>query len=238
MVPQETIDRIKRETKLVEFVRSRGVKLKKAGKEYRGLCPFHDDSEPSFFVSPVMNLWNCFACDVGGDVIKFVQVFDKVGFEEAVGLLAPMNGKVVREASNVKSETETAVPNRVALLERVFEFCHKTFLEDRRGLDYLKQRGITTAALFKTLRLGFANGSLLKTLSKDVKKQLKEIGILTSSDRERFRDCVVFPLVDLQGHIINLYGRHISKACPEQSRGNAHYYLPGELCGLFYPPKA
>jgi DNA primase len=87
MIPQEIIDRIKRDTNLVEYVQSRGVKLTKSGKEYRGLCPFHDDKTPSFFVSPVMNLWNCFVCDIGGDVLKFVQAFDKVSFEEAVELL-------------------------------------------------------------------------------------------------------------------------------------------------------
>ena len=89
MIPQETIDRIKRDVDLVGYIRARGVKLEKNGKEYKGLCPFHDDTNPSLSVNPVMKLWYCFACDEGGDVIKFVQKFDKVSFEEAVENLSP-----------------------------------------------------------------------------------------------------------------------------------------------------
>ena len=74
MIEEERIQHIKANTDLVSLVRSKGVQLKKNGKGYKGPCPFHEDDDPSFSVNPEKNLWNCFGCDKGGDVIRFVEL--------------------------------------------------------------------------------------------------------------------------------------------------------------------
>ena len=83
MIEKEKIEAIKRDVDLVPLVKAKGIELKKNGKSYFGLCPFHDDTNPSLSVNPSTNLWQCFGCGAGGDVIRFVDMFDKLSFPEA-----------------------------------------------------------------------------------------------------------------------------------------------------------
>ena len=83
-IERERIEAIKREVDLAALVKAKGVNLRKNGKSYFGLCPFHDDHNPSFSVNPSKNLWQCFGCGAGGDAIRFVEMFDQVTFPEAV----------------------------------------------------------------------------------------------------------------------------------------------------------
>ena len=88
-IPDEEIDRIKRETDLVALVRSRGVELSKHGsKDWSGQCPFHEDDKPSFIVSPDKGLFHCLGCGAGGDAIQFVERFDGISFRHAFELLS------------------------------------------------------------------------------------------------------------------------------------------------------
>jgi len=80
MIEKERIEAIKAGVDLAALVRAKGIELKKNGKSYFGLCPFHDDHNPSFSVNPTNNLWQCFGCGAGGDVIRFVELIDKVSF--------------------------------------------------------------------------------------------------------------------------------------------------------------
>ncbi|MFH1147445.1 MAG: CHC2 zinc finger domain-containing protein [Pseudomonadota bacterium] len=84
MIEKETIESVKRNVDLVSLIQSKGISLKKNGKGYTGLCPFHNDTNPSLSVNPTKRLWQCFGCGAGGDVIRFVELFDKVEFPEAV----------------------------------------------------------------------------------------------------------------------------------------------------------
>ncbi len=84
MIEKEEIEAIKRDVDLIALIESKGIPLKKNGKGYKGLCPFHEDTNPSLSVNPSTNLWNCFGCDSGGDAIRFVELFNKIGFKEAV----------------------------------------------------------------------------------------------------------------------------------------------------------
>ena len=94
MIEKERIEAVKRGIDLAAVVESRGVKLRKNGKGLVGLCPFHDDTNPSLSVNTQTNLWQCFGCGTGGDVIRFVELFDKVPFPEAVRKLnGSMYGK-------------------------------------------------------------------------------------------------------------------------------------------------
>jgi DNA primase len=76
MISQDEIEAIKHGVELVSFMKARGVELKQVGENYRGFCPFHEDTTPSLTVNPKENLWNCFGCGTGGDVIRFVELID------------------------------------------------------------------------------------------------------------------------------------------------------------------
>ena len=97
MIEKEKIEELKKNIDIVALIESRGITLKKNGKSYKGLCPFHDDTNPSLSVNPSTNLWQCFGCNAGGDVIRFVEMFDHVDFKEAVKRLSD-NGFGKRDA--------------------------------------------------------------------------------------------------------------------------------------------
>jgi DNA primase len=96
MINQDDIDAIKHGVELVSFMKARGIELHQVGGNYRGLCPFHEDTTPSLTVNPKENLWNCFGCGTGGDVIRFVELIHGVKFKEAVRRLAERQPSEVR----------------------------------------------------------------------------------------------------------------------------------------------
>ena len=231
MIEKETIERIKTSVDLKSLVESRGIELKKNGKGWFGLCPFHDDKTPSLSVTPSKNEWHCFGCGAGGDVIRFVEMFDRVDFKEAVKRLG--GDEVKKNAVKIKKEEPAPKlpPGHVKLFNRVIEFYHEAFAEDDRARQYLQGRGITDKALFSDYRIGFANGTLLNVLPDDGKitGQLKEMGILNADGKEHFYGCAVFPLFDPDGNPAGMYGRRIDG----MAKGAAHLYLPGSRECLF-----
>ncbi|CAB1061816.1 DNA primase DnaG, partial [Olavius sp. associated proteobacterium Delta 1] len=197
------------------------------GKSYFGLCPFHDDTNPSLSVNPNKNLWQCFGCGAGGDVIRFVELIDKVTFPEAVNKLEAESPKLKvrpKTTDNKQHTTDLSVKER-KLLGRVVSYYQHTFTQDSRGINYLTNgRGITDNQSLKDFAVGYVNGTLLEILPEDpdVIKALKRIGILNPKGHEIFYNCVVFPLYNNRGSIVNLYGRNI-----EDDNGVSHLYLPG-----------
>jgi len=243
-IEQAVIDQAKR-TDLVALVKAKGIELKKNGKGYFGLCPFHADKNPSLSINPIKNLWQCFGCGAAGDAIRFVELFDQVDFKEAVKRLSG-NGfnpaKERRDGTSIdknagvsKSTKADEVPKGLSvkqrkLLARVVSYYQHTLNEDSRGLNYLKQeRGITDNQSLKDFGAGYANGTLLEILPNDpeIIQALKTIGILNAKGHEVFYNCVVFPLYSTKGGIENLYGRNIS-----DDAGTTHLYLPGPRSGL------
>ena len=231
MIEKETIERIKTSVDLKSLVESRGIELKKNGKGWFGLCPFHDDKTPSLSVTPSKNEWHCFGCGAGGDVIRFVEMFDRVDFKEAVRRLG--GSEVEKTAVKIKKEDPAPklTPGHIKLFNRVIEFYHEAFAEDDRARQYLKSRGITDKALPSDYRIGFANGTLLNVLPNDAKitGQLKDLGILNAKGKEHFYGCAVFPLYDFDGNPAGMYGRRIDG----MTKGADHLYLPGSREGLF-----
>ena len=233
--PKETmidLESIKQSVDLVALIRSRGVRLTKNGKSYKGLCPFHEDKKtPSFSVTPDKGLWHCFGCDKGGDAIRFVELIDGVDFKEAVKrLVAQVPAAVTGPAKTAVKEEITGISAAdKKLLARVVSYYQHTFTEDQRGLDYLKGRGIANTQTLTDFRLGFVNGSLKNILPDDpaVISTLKRLGILNQKGNEIFYNCVVVPLYDRDGVVTGLYGRNID---PES--GVSHLYLAGSRSGI------
>jgi len=236
MIEKETIERIKTTVDLAALVRAKGVKLKKNGKSFFGLCPFHDDHNPSLSINPTTNLWQCFGCGTGGDVIRFVELFDQVDFKKAVEILSDNGFKKTAVKPSTSNRKNLTVKER-KLLGRVVSYYQHTLTEDKAGIDYLKnERGINDNQSLKDFGAGYANGTLLKILPEDpdVIEALKTIGILNSKGKEIFYNCVVFPLYDTRGSVVSLYGRNIDPASPNgyAAASVKHLYLPGVRSGL------
>ena len=221
LIDKAEIERVKRASDLAAFVRGRGVKLTRRGKQLVGLCPFHPDREPSFMVDPKKQLWNCLgACKEGGDVYRFVMKADGVDFREAHQRL----GGGEREAKVVSADD-------LHWLERAVEHYHKRLLETAAAQEYLRSRGITAPEIITSFRLGYSDGTIAEKLPPEGKAALRRIGVLTGSGRELMSACVVFPLVAAQsGQVVSLYGRHVER--------RQHLYLPGERRGVFNPQGA
>jgi DNA primase catalytic core len=239
MIEQADIDRVKRSTDLAALVRARGVELKRKGKQLVGLCPFHDDHEPSLIVDPKKQLWNCLGvCGEGGDVYKWVMKSEGLSFRQAHRRLS--GGAVERD-----DETANDSPAvELIWLERAVAHYHRRLLETPAAQDYLHSRGITAPEIVTTFRLGYADGSLLKILSAEGRAALKRIGLTTEKGRELMQGCVVFPLTDAgAGQVVSLYGRRAElNPQPAIRTGRSpqltHLYLPGPRRGVFNPQGA
>jgi len=237
-------DHIKRTTDLVRVVESYGIRLRKAGKDHVGLCPFHDDHKPSLRVTGGKGLWRCPACGASGNVIQFVA--KKEGLtdrEAALKLLSRVPG--VKVAAQVAAPPANAAPpatqapeppptasvplNPAMLLQRVVTFYVKTLHKDRAGLDYLKSRHLSDPTMLASFQAGYCNGTLPGVLppSGDIVEGLKSLGVLNARGQEHFRGCVTVPILDSQGNVCGIYGRRITDAEPR------HLYLPGPHRGVF-----
>jgi DNA primase len=221
---KEEIEKIRQTHDLKQVIESHGIKLKKKGANYVGLCPFHEEKTPSFSVNPKTNLYHSFGCNAGGDVIGYICKKEGISVSGAVDKL---RGQKPEKKSKKSSDSGSFI-NRTHLLNRVVSFYHKTFCEDLRALEYLHARGITDNAIFSDFTIGYSNGTLLNTIPDegDIREALKEIGILNERGNEMFYGYAVFPIFDVNKDCVSLYGHKITDGEP------AHVYLPGPLRGI------
>lgn len=228
-------DRIKQTTDLVSVVESYGVKLKKTGRNYLGLCCFHDDKNPSLVVTPEKGLFHCPACGAAGNVIQFVAKKEGITDREAaLQLCHSIPG--VGKASDLKPEAPKQSDGSILspaettrLLQRVVSFYAKTLHKDRAGLDYLKGRKLDDPTLLEVFQVGYCNGTLSNALPNtgEIIDGLKALGVLNQKGQEHFRGCITVPLFDVTGNVTGIYGRRITEQEPR------HLYLPGPHRGVF-----
>jgi DNA primase catalytic core len=229
------LDRIKA-LSLPEIISSYGIPVRHSGNSsYQALCPFHNDTSPSLSISFKGNiwLWHCFGCGSKGTVIDFVMRKEGLSFKEAYRKLSQYQKTEVRgqrtEARVQKREeiVQNVGLNPQELLNKVADFYHSTFKEDRRGLEYLAKRGISEQSIYLDFKLGFVNGSLKKTLPDNgpIIDSLKQLGLLNERGNEHFYNCVVFPIFDEDGNTVSFYGRSLE--------GKLHLYLAGPHRGVF-----
>jgi DNA primase len=203
------VDEIKNKLDLVEIIRGY-MKLEKSGANFRGLCPFHHEKTPSLFVSPSRQLWKCFGCSVGGDMFSFIEKIDGSDFKEALNILAEKAG-VQLHAYDPKIRSEKT---------RLYEICEKACQFFERQLaatslgaearQYVLGRGISEESITK-FRIGFApytKSSLVEFLRSQgySPAEIFKTGV-SSENYDRFRSRVMFPISDLNGHIIGFGGR-------------------------------
>jgi DNA primase len=234
-IPNEAIEKLKREVDLVELIRRHGVQLKRRGRSYVGLCPFHKEDKPSFTVNPSTNLYHCFGCpkgENGGNAITFLMKKQSLGFREAyaalVGGSAPTRPAPAVATVSTPSEDSRGRIRRQKLLGRVVAYYRRSFIEKPAGREYLARRGITDPAALDAYNAGLCDGTLLSIAPHDaaVLADLKAIGILSDKDREHFESCVVFPLIDENHTVVGMYGRRLTDGQVN------HLYLPGPRRGL------
>lgn len=255
LIPQSFIDDLLNRTDIVEVVGSR-IKLKKTGKNFSALCPFHNEKSPSFSVSPDKQFYYCFGCGAGGNALGFVMDHDNLEFPEAVEELARKAGlDVPREESTSggpRKPRQMVDSPLYALLADAATFYRqslKSHPQRKAAVDYLKKRGLT-GEIARDYGLGFAPpgwDNLLKHLAGDElqQKAMIEAGLLIENTEngkryDRFRDRVIFPIKDSRGRVIAFGGRVLGDEKPKylNSPETPVFHKGQELYGLFEARRA
>ena len=245
-LPEELIERIKKDIDLVQLIQSQGYQLKKNGKDYLLSCPWHDDKEASLVISPDTNLWHCMgACQTGGSVIDWVMKTQGVSFRLACEILQK-DPSLINNTQTVKKNTTTKLASPLAanadnqkLLHQVITYYHEALKTAPEALEYLEQRGLNSPELINTFKLGYANRTLGYRLparnrkaGSEIRGQLQEIGIFRKSGHEHFNGSIVVPVQDENKQITEVYGRKILGN--KLRKGTAqHLYLPGAHEGVW-----
>jgi len=216
-----TINQVQQANDIVDVV-SEHVSLKKKGREMVGLCPFHEDHRPSMSVSPTKQIFKCFACGVGGDVLKFVQMRENLTFPQAVERLAERAGIQLKQARRAApprgGEAFDVDPNALARLNAwAVKFFQKSLNDPEKGKcarDYLAQRGISAESIEKW-RLGLgpnqvdalAKAAHARNIPADLAQQG---GLVTGSGQDKFVNRLMFPITDVTGRVCGFGGRTLN----------------------------
>src|SRR3989344_911879 len=240
-----SVDQIKSKIDIVSLVSSY-IKLEKAGANFKGRCPFHNEKTPSFFVSPDRGSYYCFGCQAKGDIFTFVQEFEGLDFIGSLKVLADRAG-VVLEQYNSGDKTEKQRLHSV--LELAVFFYQKKLDENKEALKYLHSRGVTDETI-KEFRIGFAppewRDLFEYLLSRSVTEgDMLEVGLIKRKDGtqssyyDTFRGRITFPINDSSGRVVGFSGRILVPDDPsnraELSTGQASQpkYLNSPETSLF-----
>ena len=216
-MPEDVKERLKREVSIQRLAEARGIKLRRSGKELIGLCPFHDDRNPSLSIDPVKNVWDCKgACGEGGDVIRWVARTEGVSDGHAIALLkrdyAPSSGPVVKQSTVPKLPCPVTLgaEDRAVMLE-VVKFYGETLRETVEAKRYLEKRGLKSAEMLERFHLGFSDRMLGPALpdrnrlaGAEVRGQLERLGIVRTSGHEHLRGSLVLPVMTLEGDVVQM----------------------------------
>lgn len=221
---ENTIQEIKDKLDIADVI-GRYMHLKKSGTNLKGLCPFHGEKTPSFMVSPQKQIWHCFGCGEGGDVIGFIKRYENVEFRDALEMAAEIAGIELpsyRSAGPDKSELEELI----RINELTAEFFQTSLPTSLAAQQYLQDRGLSPQTI-ERWRVGFAPDSfdsLLNALkSKSIDPELAvKAGVLAKSDNgkifDRFRGRIMFPLFDARGQVVAFTGRVLPNAPEDQAK--------------------
>lgn len=220
---REFAEELRASAEIAEIISSY-IPLKRAGANFKTLCPFHKEKTPSFFVSPARQIFHCFGCGVGGDVIKFIVLYEKVSYREALEILAKKLGKEMPKFQPGSFDSEKA-QYRNMLIELhglALEFFRNRLAEKRTGTparDYLRKRGISQESIDK-FSLGYAPAQERAFLefarSRGYsEKALLDAGLVVKHNDnaryyDRFRHRLIFPIRDHLGKCVGFGGRGLS----------------------------
>lgn len=212
-----TIDEIKSKIDIVDLVSEAGVKLRKAGRNQTGFCPFHDNKHtPSFVIWPESGTWRCFgACNEGGDIFKFVMKREGIDFKEALQKLALRAGVEVQQVQRETPQQREAYDHLRTLLEDAVVYYRSQLFNNNEILNYLRQKRGLTDSTIETFGLGYAPhgyDNLIKHFSgKYLPQDLVDAGMLSERDSgglfDRFRNRIMIPIRDENGKMAGFGAR-------------------------------
>lgn len=229
-IDNEVKDRVRLAVNIVDLITSY-MELRRQGRGFIGVCPFHDDRRPSMQVNPDKQSWKCWVCDIGGDVFSFVMKKEGVSFPEALRMLAERAGIQIEEPKS-RSGRGGSGEDKKLLLEAMkwsvneYHQCLLTAPEGQQARKYLADRGISDASVEK-FQLGFAPESWSWLLDRGIEKNwkpevLESVGLVAKSERgsryDRFRGRAIFPISDAQGRPIGVGGRVLPGAAADSAK--------------------
>jgi DNA primase len=228
-IEEEKLNEIRQSVDIVELI-SDYVQLKKQGRNYFGLCPFHGENTPSFSVSPDKQIYHCFGCGAGGNIFSFLMEIEGLSFQEAALKLAE-KANIVLELPSGSLSKETSMPadfqQMIAAHELLRKFYHHLLVNTKDGqhaLEYLLNRGFTQESIEK-FQIGYALNSWDFVFKFLTKRQfdpllLEKAGLIIKRERDgsyfdRFRDRIMFPIFDQKGKTIAFSGRTLGAGEPK-----------------------
>lgn len=226
MIPENTIEEILSRIDIVELI-SGYIPLKRAGRSYRALCPFHSEKTPSFMVNPERQIFHCFGCSAGGNAFGFVMQYERLEFPEAVELLAKKAGvALAKAASGAHSSQNQSVGTQ---LYKINELAAELYFEQlysapgEAALKYLAKRAVTKETMQK-FKLGFAldhwDGLLNYLRGKGIPLGLIEkAGLIIPKDNggyyDRFRNRLIVPIIDTRNRVLGFGARVLDESLPK-----------------------
>lgn len=210
----------------IEEVVGDEIELKKSGANYKGLCPFHPDTTPSFSVSPIKNICKCFVCGAGGNAIKFYSMYHKISYEEAVGELAKKYNVPIKAYENKNFRQKEENEKYYKIMEEAHNYYQENIFENqgRIALEYLNKRGVSPKVIREN-QLGYAlsewSGLFDHLIKKGFQKDdIVELGLAKNGEKgiyDAFRNRIMFPIYSVSGRIIAFGGRTLesSKEIPK-----------------------
>ena len=239
----EIIDDVRQSNDIVDVI-SQYVRLKRSGRNYFGLCPFHNEKSPSFSVSPEKQIFHCFGCGVGGNVFTFLTKIEGINFVEAVQQLAERaNIQLPTLENNVDSAKEVLKAKVYKVNEFTAKYYHENLYrpESKMAQEYIKKRKLSNETL-KSFQIGFSGK--FDELYQELKKQgfedreILESGLVNKNERgqfiDRYRNRLMFPICDVRGRVIAFGGRVLDDSKPKyiNSPENVVYSKGRHLYGL------
>ena len=237
------IDEVRQSSDIVDVI-SQYVHLKRSGRNYFGLCPFHNEKSPSFSVSPDKQIFHCFGCGVGGNVFSFITKIENIGFIEAVqNLASKANIALPALEGNSDSVKEELKAKVYKVNEFAAEFYHQNLYkpEAKPGQEYVKKRKLSNETL-KSYKIGFSGkfDELYKALKQEgfLEKEILESGLVNKNENgkyiDRYRNRLMFPICDVRGRVIAFGGRVLDDSKPKyiNSPENVVYSKGRHLFGL------
>lgn len=218
-ISRSFIDELMARVDIVDLIDSY-ISLRKAGRNYRALCPFHNEKTPSFNVSPDKQFYYCFGCGASGTTIGFLMNYARLSFVEAVHELASRAGMVVVYEQGLAPASITAFDDLYEVMRQAAQYYKQQLRQSPTAISYLKKRGLT-GEIARDFGIGYAPAgwqNLLKNLGSDAEteKRLIKTGLVKEHESgrhyDRFRDRVMFPILDQRGRVIAFGGRILSKS--------------------------
>jgi DNA primase len=220
----DQVDEIKGKVDIVGVINTR-VELKRAGKYFKGVCPFHAERTPSFFVSPEMQMYKCFGCGASGDVFSFLEAYEGISFREALEELAKKAGVELSRQAPTKGEIETKrIFEILDLAREYYAYVLENHPTGEKARQYLEKR-LVAAPFAKAFNLGWAPDSWRSLTNFLVGKknytldEAEKSGLVIKGSQgggyDRFRGRVMFPLTDFRGRVVGFSGRTIDPEVKE-----------------------